>query len=82
MELPEFLRKLRGDLLRLAEYGYADPKAQAKHEGLIKLHHQLISTLRLSLDNKEPYPMVIALDIVQNITEESSELEALLRAKT
>jgi len=72
--LPELLDGLRHQVLRLAGTRYQDVALQAKHQRLVRQHHELIRTLSLMLRNPDLYPLAIAVDIVAEIQDSAREL--------
>ena len=77
MKLTEFIDGLKIRLVGLTDVAYDDEKLQAKHRLLVVLHYDLLKTLSLLVGNEDPYPLVVAMDIVSEIEQTSKEMAAL-----
>jgi hypothetical protein len=72
--LPDLLDRLRHQVLQLAGTHYEDVALQAKHQRQVAQHYELIRTLSLMLRKPDLYPLAVALDILAEIQDLSTEL--------
>jgi hypothetical protein len=77
MKLTDFIDGLKDRLLNLAATHFEDDELQAKHHLLVGLHYELLKTMSLLQRGDDPYPLVVAIDIVQDIEQTSKEMVVL-----
>jgi hypothetical protein len=77
MKLTDFIDGLKIRLMSLSDVVYGDEKLPAKHRLLVVLHYDLLKTLSLLVGNEDPYPLVVAMDLVSEIEQTSKQMAAL-----
>jgi hypothetical protein len=75
--LPEVIDKLRHVVLELRDRRCADAQLQPEQNRFVGQHYELIRTLSLMLTNLGPYPLAVAIEILQDMKDASGELALL-----